>query len=235
MDPEKQYVVRHIQNGGFETGDFTGWILVGDTVNWYYNWYDVCNVVATEADYPGVVHSGNFGALLGQGGYAAKLAQTVPTTPGQLYLVSFWLADLQAVGFQQFSATWNGANFASLANPPAFDWTNFQFVATADDTNAALEFAAENDRGYFGFDDVTVTPVPPVAFTGYGICSNGFQVTWPTLAGLNYQVLSTTDLAQGNWTTNLIVACTNLTTFVDTNSPAGSAQEFYRLVLLPLP
>jgi len=225
-----------VQNGGFETGDFTGWSLGGDTVDWYDTWYRVCNVVATEADYLGVVHSGNFGAHLGQNGYAATLAQTLPTIPGQLYLVSFWLSNVQPTGFQQFSATWNGANFASLANPPAFDWTNFQFLATAEDTNATVEFAAESDRSYFGLDDVTVTPVPPVAFTGYGICTNGFQVTWPTLAGLDYQVLRTTDLAQGNWTTNgEIVAGTNLTTFVDTNLPAGSTQEFYRLVLLPLP
>jgi len=223
-----------VQNGGFETGDFTGWMLTGDTVDWYDTWYRVCNVVATEADYPGVVHSGNFGAYLGQVGYPATLAQTVPTTPGQLYLVSFWLDDVQAVGVQQFSATWNGANFASLANPPAFAWTNFQFVAMADDTNATLEFAAQSDRSYFGFDDVTVTPVPPVGFSGYGVSTNGFQVTWPTLAGLNYQILCTTDLAQGNWTTHLVMAATNLTTFVDTNSP-GSDQEFYRLVLLPLP
>ena len=158
----------------------------------------------------------------------------VPTIPGQPYLVSFWLDDLQAGSVQQFSATWNGANFASLVNPPAFTWSNFQFVATADDTNATLEFAAESDQNYFGLDDVTVTPVPPVGFTGYGVSTNGFQFAWPSLAGLNYQVQCATDLAQSNWLdAGAVVASTNLTTFVDTNAPAGSAQEFYRLVVLP--
>ncbi len=228
-----------VQNGGFETGDFTGWTLAGDTVLWFFNGDEVCNVVATDADFPSVVHSGNFGAYLGQNGYAAALSQTVPTIPGQSYLVSFWLDDLQAVDFQQFSAIWNGANLTSLVTPPAFTWSNFQFVAVADDTNATLEFDAESDQyyeyygqNYFGLDDVTVTPVPPVGFTGYGFSTNGFQITWPTLAGVNYQVLCTTDLVQGLWTTNAVVACTNLTTFVDTNAPNGAAQEFYRLELV---
>jgi len=219
-----------VENGGFETGDFTGWTLVGDTVTGD----DICNMVATDADFPGVVHSGNYGVLLGQSGYAATLSQLVPTIPGQPYLISFWLDDLQAGSGQQFSATWNGTNFASLVNPPAFTWSNFQFVALAEDTNASLEFAAESDQNYFGFDDVTVTPVPVVAITGYCVSTNGFQLAWPSLAGLNYLVQCATDLAQSNWLdVGYVVASTNLSTFVDTNSPAGSAQLFYRLLVLP--
>ena len=225
-----------LQNGGFETGDFTGWTLAGDSVLWFFNGDEVCNVVATDADYPGVVHSGNFGAYLAQNGHAATLSQTVPTIPGQPYLVSFWLDDLTAVDFQQFSAYWNGTNLTTLNPASAFTWSNFLFVVVADDTNATLEFDAESDQysgqNYVGLDDVTVTPVPPVAFISYGVSTNGFQVTWPTLAGVNYQVLCTTDLAQGIWTTNAVVAGTNLTTFVDTNFSDCSGQEFYRLELV---
>ena len=100
-----------VQNGGFETGDFTGWTLVGDTVTWKLRVY---NVVATDADFPGVVHSGNFGAFLGKDGYAATLSQTVPTIPAsRTSFPSGWIICC-AVGVQQFSAFWNGTNFASL-------------------------------------------------------------------------------------------------------------------------
>jgi hypothetical protein len=221
-----------VLNGGFETGDFSDWNLVGDTLTWH----DVFNVVATDADYPGVVHSGNFGAFLGQRGYAATLSQTVPTIPGQQYLVSFWLDNIYSGPIQTFMAAWNGTNAISLDEPPAFDWSNFQFVATADDTNATLGFIAQNDPRYFGLDDVTITPMPPMTLANCCITTNGFQFSWPSLAGLNYQVQYTTDMVQCAWQTlSLVAASTNVTAFVDSNGVAGSAQGFYRLVLAPPP
>jgi hypothetical protein len=152
-----------VLNGGFETGDFSDWTLVGDTET-FHNLY---NTVATAADYPGVVHSGNYGAFLGENGFAATLSQTLPTVPGQHYLVSFWLDDLIPGSVQSFNAFWNGTNLTSLLNPPAFTWSNFLTVVTASDTNSLLEFDVENDPSYFGLDDITATPVttglPPVA------------------------------------------------------------------------
>jgi hypothetical protein len=219
-----------VLNGGFESGDFSDWTLVGDTiVNGIYN-----NIVATDADFPGLVHSGNFGALLGENGSVATLSQTVPTVLGQPYLISFWLDNQESGNGQQFSANWNGANFISLTAPPAFTWSNFQFVAVANDTNATLEFAAENDTSYFGLDDVTVIPVPPVTFAGYCPVTNGCQFTWISLAGLNYQVQFATDLALGDWVdAGDLTAVTNTLSFVDTNFFGTTAQGFYRLVLEP--
>jgi hypothetical protein len=51
---------------------------------------------------------------------------------------------------------------------------------------------------------------------------------------LNYLVQCATDLAQNNWQ-NLgqVAAATNQSVFLDTNSPAASAQVFYRVLLLP--
>lgn len=219
-----------VQNGGFETGDFSGWTLVGDTITVH----NVYNIVATDADYPDVVHSGNFGAFLGENGYAATLTQVLPTIPGQPYLISFWLDNPQAGSIQSFSASWNGTVFTNLLNPPAFAWSNFQFFARADDTNSTLQFAAENDPNYFGFDDVTVVPVPQVIFTSFQAGTNGFQFTWPSQTNLNYLVQYTTDLTQGVWQDLAsIVASSNVSSFVDTNGPAQSAQGFYRLLLLP--
>jgi hypothetical protein len=191
-------------------------------------------VVATDADYPGVVHSGNFGALLAQGNYASTLSQTVATVPGQIYLVSFWLDNPECGSGQQFSASWDGTELTNLCEPPAFTWSNFQFLVMAENTNATLEFAAENDFYYFGFDDVTLTPVPPVAFTSYQVSTNGCQFAWPSLAGLNYQVQYTTNLAEGDWESlGLVPAVTNVTSFVDTNGATTFGQCYYRLMLSP--
>ncbi len=216
-----------VQNGGFETGDFTGWTLVGDTVigNWVYN------IVSTDDYYPGLVHSGYYGAFLGEGGSLATLSQTLVTIPNQRYLVSCWLDNPTNGLGQQFSASWNGTNFVTLASPPVLAWTNFLFVATATGTNTILQFAAQNDPNYFGFDDVNVTPVPAVAFAGFAVRSNGVQLTWNALNGLNYQVQYKTNLMQTGWLNFSAVAATNyLATFADTNA---AGQRFYRLALLP--
>lgn len=219
-----------VQNGGFETGDFTGWTLVGDTIigNLIYN------VVATEADFDGIVHSGNYGAFLGQGGYAATLSQTLATTPGQLHLFSFWLHNPEAGTNQFFAASWDGNTLVNITNPPAFDWTNFQFLVSATDTNTVLQFAAENDPNYFGFDDVSVTPVPPVAFGNLTPTNGNLLLAWNSLAGLNYQIQYTTDLTQTNWQVlATLTAATNVSTFLETNLSGPDPQRFYRLVLSP--
>ena len=80
-----------VQNGGFETGDFTGWTLVGNTI--VYNWrgnstvYDAVEDAASGYD---VVHSGTYGAFLGDD-QLATLSQSLTTVAGQNYLLSFWL------------------------------------------------------------------------------------------------------------------------------------------------
>ena len=223
-----------VQNGGFETGDFTDWTLVGDTIAVTPTFNAVCNIVATDADYPGLAHSGTYGAFLGQKGSEATNSQVLTTTPGQNYLVSFWLDNLIAGNGQQFSVLWSGTNLTTLAEPPAFTWSNFLFAVTAADTNAMLEFDAENDTNYFGLDDVTVTPLPPIAINNGSVSTNGFQLAWSSLAGLNYTVQYTTDLVLGGWQDLVTVsAITNQTTFVDTNFPSGGPPGFYRLVLLP--
>jgi hypothetical protein len=219
-----------VQNGGFETGDFSDWRLEGDTITTNA----VCNIVAVDADFPGLVHSGTFGALLGEEGTKASLTQVLATTPGHSYLVSFWLDDLMADGGQQFSAVWSGTNLVTLAGPTSFTWSNFLFGVVAADTNAILEFDSENVSSYFGLDDVTVTPLPPIAVASCSFLTNGFQLAWSSLPGLSYTVQFAPDLTAGDWQDLGTVSATNdLTTFVDTNSPTDGGAGFYRLVLPP--
>jgi len=219
-----------VENGGFETGDFTAWTLVGDTVIGSL----IYNEVATESDYPGLVHSGNFGAFLGEGGFLATLTQNLPTVSNQLYQLSFWLNNPASGSGQQFAARWNLTNILLNAiSPPAFAWANYQYLVTATGTNTQLRFYARNDPNYFGFDDVAVTPVPPVVFSTATVSNGNLQMSWNALAGLKYRVDYTTNLAAVNWQLlGNVTAATNACGLTDAGI-ATQSQRFYRLLLLP--
>ena len=220
-----------VQNGGFETGDFTGWTFIGDTIIGS----NIYNVVATDADFPGLVHSGKYGAFLGQAGYLATLTQTLSTVPGQMYLVSGWLNNPQAGSNQQFNGSWDGTSFVYLTNLPAINnWTNLTCVITATGTASVLQFGAQNDANYFGFDDVSVRPVPPVTFNRLSLQNNSLQLSWFSLPKLNYEVDYTTNLAAPVWVSlGSVTATTNVTILTDTGAPNDDSARFYRLVLLP--
>jgi hypothetical protein len=157
-----------VQNGGFETGDFSDWTLVGNGGNpaWLYNGVVDANYFDLGSGYDGeLVHSGAFGAFLGDTNIAT-LSQTLTTIPGQRYLLSFWLDNPTSGSGEQFMVYWNtnrsGTNrIYSLNNPPAFAWRKLAFVVTATDTNTTLQFDAQNDQLFFGLDDVNVVAVLP--------------------------------------------------------------------------
>ena len=219
-----------VVNGGFETGDFTGWTLAGDTTIGA----TTENGVNNQAVFPGVVHSGYYGALLGETGYPAILSQPLATAPSAWYLISFWLDNPSGGTNQIFNFGWGGTNLVTLTNPPAFGWTNFVLVAAAAATNTLLAFAAENDPNYFGLDDVAVTAVPPVAFRGCQWQTNGLQLSWDSLAELNYAVQASTNLSSPVWIQlGALTAATNVTRWTDTNAGPASPAQFYRLVFLP--
>jgi hypothetical protein len=216
---------RLVQNGGFETGNFTDWTLIG-TVNSDYVF-----------NFSPYVHTGNYGASLGpptaSPGY---LSQTVPTLAGQAYLISFWLwLDDTADGVTPnlFSMAWDGKTIFAATNMAATGWTNFQFVATAAHTNALLEFGFGNDSSYFGFDDVSVLPVP--AFQSARMAANQMIFTWNVLAGFRYQLQSCTNLARANWNNSggVFFSESNLTAAVSNAIPPVPAQQFYRAQVLP--
>ena len=140
-----------VQNGGFETGDFTGWTETGNTT--YVS-------VSANATY---VHTGTNGAKLGPSGALSYLSQALSTAPGQTYLLSFWLVNPTGGSVQQFQASWNGSTVYNVTSPGVFAWTNQKFIVTATGTTTTLQFGFENDPAYFGLDDISVTPVNPPA------------------------------------------------------------------------
>ena len=228
-----------VQNGGFEAGTTNGvlpinWTIVdassGGSANDYVDNGTNSNLAITP-------HSGTYYFLYTQSSPLAYLSQTLTTIPGQSYLLSFWLANPALGSPAQFVANWitntssTGTNTVlNLTNPPAFfGWSNYLFTVTATSTNTTLQFAADNTYGFFGLDDITVTPVPSPAVIGFSKRTNGFSLTWNSLTGLVYQVEYKTNLLQSGWKTNAIITATNLTTSFITNTFSADPRRFYRI------
>jgi hypothetical protein len=218
-----------VQNSGFETGDFSHWTLSGSPL-----------ANSTSSGSPIAPHSGNYAAAFGQYGSLAYLSQTLPTSPGQPYLLSFWLENPVGGVPNQFLVNWNtnvGStnNIFSQTNLMAFGWTNLQFVVTAVGTSSTLQFGFRKDLKYFGLDDVNVTPIPMPALQIAGAEGSPVALSWPALPGLIYQVQYRTNLIQENWQ-NLggpITATNGTMSASDSTEP--DAQRFYRVTVSPQP
>jgi hypothetical protein len=143
-----------LANGGFETGDFTGWSDSGNTNN---------TSVVTTASY---VHSGVYGAQIGPVTTPGFLSQVLPTQIGEVYSVSCWLENF-GVGPNNFTLSWAGFPVFGLTNQPAFGWTNIQFNLVASRPKEFLEFEFLNNPSFFGFDDVSVAPALLVSNGGF--------------------------------------------------------------------
>jgi hypothetical protein len=202
-----------LQNGDFETGDFSDWTLVGspNTSMTVFNEVVGLNSLG-DGSSPKFIHSGNFGAFLGDTNLAS-LSQTISTVPGQNYLLSFWLVNPQGGPGQQFSVNWNTNSATtnqiySISSPGVLAWQNRMFVVSATDTNSTLQFRAENPPDGFGLDDVSVMAVFAPAFT--------------TLPPTNLAVLAGSDVALNAAASGTApLACQWLTNGVELANGAG--------------
>lgn len=150
-----------VQNGGFETGDFTGWTLAGDggNINFVTKSF---NIAHNDRFNP---HSGSYAAALGEPSTLAYLSQTLPTVAGQLYLISLWMNSPDGQTPNEFSVSWNGNTLSDLVNVGKIGYTNLQFTVKATDSSAVLQFGSRDDPTYLGLDDVTVTPISSPTLT----------------------------------------------------------------------
>jgi hypothetical protein len=92
-----------VQNGGFETGDFTGWTLSGNPG--YVS-------VASGASY---VNSGSFAGSFGAVGSDTYLSQAFSTHAGDQLTFSFFLQNDYGPT-NDFFASFNGTPLVSLTN-----------------------------------------------------------------------------------------------------------------------
>lgn len=131
-----------VTNGGFETGDFSGWTQTGDTTN---NGVDMSSA-----------HSGTYGAFFGAVGSTSFLIQNLPTTSGNAYDLTFWLANDGGTP-NHFEVSWNGTMLDSITNGPAMPYTQFFYPGLVAPTGSTpLQFGFRHDPAYWRLDDVSV-------------------------------------------------------------------------------
>jgi Kelch motif len=164
------------------------------------------------------------------------LSQNVPTIPGQLYSLSFWLkTTLAGVSTNnEFLVLWNGTNILDASNLVLPTWTNLVFTLQATSSVMLLEFTVQNDPAtFFQLDDVSVTPIPRPVFRSVTRTNNTIGLTWSTVSGLVYQVQATASLTPTNWS-NLDGTMTAAGSTLSASDAIGTAtQRFYRVLLVP--
>ena len=154
-----------VTNPGFETGDFTGWTLSGDTSFTFVE----------EGFFP---HSGSFSAFLGTLGSTGSITQTLATTAGASYDIEFWLNSEFTPNF--FSVSFDGIVVDSLTDITTFVdggcspsspiaggcYTLFSYTALASSATTDLVFTFQHDPWGWDFDDVSVEAATAVPESG---------------------------------------------------------------------
>jgi hypothetical protein len=134
-----------IVNGGFETGDFTGWTLMGSTT-----------YMTVGTGHP---HNGRYAADLGPVGAESFLLQSFPTTANSSYTLSYWLSNDGGTP-NQFEAYINGTVVpgSQIVDGGAIPYTQYMFTFVATGTTTELKFGVRNDPAFLHLDDVSVMP-----------------------------------------------------------------------------
>lgn len=211
-----------VGNGGFETHDFTGWTVTPSPFN---------SVVQ------GAAHSGQWSAQFGQSGSLGFLSQTLLTTPGTKYLLSFWL-NCNGETVNEFTASWNGTTlFAQTNLLSTGGWSNMQFVVTATGTSTVLTFGFRDDPSFIEFDDVSVVPLSQPVITGISLAATNLVLSASNgLWNGTYETLTSTNLSQplSQWTplaTNTLDGSGPFTIMVPNGVNTSDSQQFYTLLL----
>jgi hypothetical protein len=210
-----------VQNGGFEIG-LAGW--TSGSVSG--------NSPTAIAD----AHLGAYAAFLFWNASKEFLSQTVPTAPGERYLLSFWLRTIPA-GIprdNEFLVSWNGTNICDATNLVIPTWTNLVFTVTATAPSTTLEFTVQNDQAtFFELDDVSVARLKPPSFRSIVRTGQSLALTWSAVPGRQYQLQRVGEPGQNEWSNvgNPITA-TNST--VAALEPIGPDRyRAYRVCMLP--
>ena len=158
-------------NGGFETGDFTGWILSGNPI-------------------PGTVdnlnpHSGLFAADLIAAGSPSFMDQFLATTPGVTYNLTYFLD----VSFSfasppeaangapvEFVTQVNGITLFDQTDIPPQPYMRYSFPFLATGTSTDLKFGFRNDAGAFFLDDISVAAAPEPGSLWLGLLVTAFAI-----------------------------------------------------------
>jgi len=172
-----------VSNCGFETGDFTSWTLSGNDVPGEAdNLYGVEGIDPVDSISPNSgLYQAWFADLVSN---TITLSQTIATTPGQQYNISWFLAqdtDPSSGGpgySNAVSASFDGFSLANLIAVPVQGYTEYFASVTVPDSSSVLSLSLGNDLGEFLLDDLSVvaTPEPSSWILALGAALLGFSL-----------------------------------------------------------
>jgi hypothetical protein len=137
-----------VNNGGFETGTFSGWTQGGNTNS---------TLVTSSVS---LLHSGMYAAELGPFGSDGSLTQNLTTVAGAQYTFSWWLKS-DGGAPSDFSVYWNGTllNSGTNTNIPAQPYVQSSYTVTATSNDTTIQFVFRDDPAFLHLDDVSVQGV----------------------------------------------------------------------------
>ena len=150
-----------VSNGGFETSDFTGWTQFGDT-----------SFSGVDGAMP---QAGVFAAYFGPPSASGGIFQTLATTSGFHYNVSFWLKNeadpFGSVTPNSFEFNWDGgAAEVAQVNQPSFGYTEYSvsnLIASSAATD--LRFTFFHGPAFWDLDSVSATVPEPGSLALVGL------------------------------------------------------------------
>ena len=141
-----------VTNGSFGSGDFTGWMLSGNT-----SFTGVCNAETCPG---GFTPDSNYGAFFGAVDEPTTLQQTVATTTGDQYTLSFYLADPQGGAPDYFAVNFGSASTTMDNFAGSFGWQEYELTTTANSSETVLSFSLRNNPGFWFLSNIMVEESP---------------------------------------------------------------------------
>lgn len=134
-----------VANPGFETGSFSSWTLTPAASG--SNFYVSLNIP----------HTGNYEATFSSSSQYDQFSQSITTTAGSFYDVSFWVRN-DGNNSNGFRAAFGSNTLVNLVNNAAFDYQQYTFTGLlATGSSTTLSFAGYDLPGYYRIDDVSVS------------------------------------------------------------------------------
>jgi hypothetical protein len=210
--PGQQLIV----NGGFETGNFSGWTQINNT--------GFTSVVNN----PSQAHSGNDYMETGPVSSLGGITQTVATNSGIPYTLTFWTLN-QGGTPNEFQAMWDNTVLEDDVNAPtdtAYQQHTYTVTGTGSDS---VTFQFRQDPNYWRFDDVSLVPATSPSLFYYFTLGAGQRTTLAATGGV-----ATLQLQDGNG--NVLATgtggSTNVTSEIN-NFQVANAGTYYAVVTTP--
>jgi len=190
----------NLVNGGFETGDLTGW-----TTNGVQTQYDFVTTSPT--------YGSDYSLSIGPINAEYEICQNIETVPGVTYQIEFWLYNDGGTP-SNFTASFGSTTLLSLNDSAAQGYTEYTYDVTATGSSTELLFVGEQNPAYWYLDDISVVPVTaPAGVAGSPI---NLALTDP-LGGQGGQISITVSGVPSDWSLNEGTNLGNGTWTVETN------------------